>query len=335
MRRSRFIGAIVLAALGAAAGGCGTPVLTINHGWLTDLGLPGRLDIASAEPFTVVSGPEDGFGPFMRDALAERCRPPASGGPAEDAVRVALTGTLAIDLRDARGRRTVERRSRETGAPEPVQIETLRRTASVRAVLNVRDAATGGTIASAEVARDYDSVGDPAVYGPHGLGRPDDPERVPPGPTIVRELLSSCAEALARMMTPVRVRAKVRLREASSVTGRRGLGAAAKGDYAAAAACFMDALAAAPADADLRFNLAAVQEAAGNLDAALAHYEAAAGRAGGDPEAAEAVRRIKQVLAARARPAQRLPAAIGGPVAWRPERGGAPPVYRRSFAART
>jgi tetratricopeptide (TPR) repeat protein len=105
-----------------------------------------------------------------------------------------------------------------------------------------------------------------------GLERPDDPANVPAAEMIVRELLNACVKEFVGMLAPREVTARIPLRPAPGPSGAKGLEAARRGEYAAAVGHFKDALKAKPDDANLLFDLAAVSERAGELQAALKLY---------------------------------------------------------------
>jgi len=74
------------------------------------------------------------------------------------------------------------------------------------------------------------------------------------------------------MLAPGEVAARIPLRPVPGPSGAKGLEAARRGEYVVAAGHFKDALQANPDDANLLFDLAAVSECAGELQAALELY---------------------------------------------------------------
>ena len=118
--------------------------------------------------------------------------------------------------------------------------------------------------------------------------------------TVVNELLDECVEAFGRMVTPPVVSAQVRLRTRPAGAMAKALAAAEEGSVQVARAHAQAARNAAPGRTDLLFDQAAIEEMAGDLDAALAHYgEFAAKTKGGDPPTRQAIARVQRVLARR------------------------------------
>jgi len=207
-------------------------------------------------------------------------------------------GTMHVSIVDTRGLRTVLRMDPASKATTPVKVATLVRTVRLRVDFAVSRAASGDGLGIAEVVRAYNSAADAAVRGELGLERPDDPNRVPPVETILKGLLGQCAQAFSRMITPTPADAEIPLRPAGGAD--KAFAAARKQDWPQAQAALAKALAADPENAALHFNLAAVAEAAGELDLAARHYEHALKLSGQkDAEAQDAARRCRRVLAAR------------------------------------
>ncbi len=296
-----------LVPLVALLAGCGAPVLRIDHGTLAALPVPDDVRRVEVHPFEVTDGPEDSFGRVLAGRIIEALRPtgryeiPPASGP----VDATLGGTIEIESRDAPGRRTVRGRTAE-GVLVERAVETLERHVTVHTTMVLRRAGGGDVLATAETREAYDSLMDEAAYGALGLARPDDPANVPPVAAIAERLLDVCGVSLARMLTPVEVRAEVPLREAEGDAARRGLDAAREGRYPDAAARFEEALEARPGDAALHFNLAAVLEAGGDLAAAHDEYKSAlAASDGADPEAHDGVVRTHAVMEGSRLPVRR------------------------------
>lgn len=139
------------------------------------------------------------------------------------------------------------------------------------------------------------------MRGELGLGRPDSPDRVPPAEQVVRELLEACAAEFAGMVAPQAVTAEIQTRASLNGTANKALKAIGEGNLEAG--MILEALLEQhPDDINLRFNLAAVLEAVGSLEDALAHYQAVVEQTDGkDAEAAAAADRVARVLARRNR----------------------------------
>ena len=258
-----------------AAVGCGPPVLAVRHRLAPDLPIPAGAARVRLGEFTVADGPADGYAAFVAERIAERLE--ALGGygfatrEAREPADLVVGARLGIQARDAEQSRTVRRLNPDTRQMEIFDVPGLVRTVEVLAAFDVRVERTGRKI-GVETRRSYRSTDDPRTRGPLGLERPDDPANVPAAEMIVRELLDACVKEFVGMLAPREVTARIPLRPAPGPSGAKGLEAARRGDYAAAIAHFEEALKANPRNMDLLFDLAAVSECAGELEAALELY---------------------------------------------------------------
>jgi len=258
-----------------AAVGCGPPVLAVRHRLAPDLPIPAGAARVRLGEFAVADGPADGYAAFVAERLAERLE--ASGGygvearEAREPADLVVGARLGIQTGDAEQSRTVRRLNPDTRQMEIFDVPGLVRTVEVLAAFDVRVVRTGRKI-GVEARRSYRSTDDPRTRGPLGLERPDDPANVPAAEMIVRELLDACVKKFVGMLAPGEVTARIPLRPAPGPSGTKGLEAARRGDYAAAVGHFKDALKAKPDNANLLFDLAAVSECAGELQAALELY---------------------------------------------------------------
>ena len=258
-----------------AAVGCGPPVLAIRHRLAPDLPIPAGAARVRLGEITVADGPADGYAAFVAERLTE-CLD-ASGaysvatreatGPAD----LVVGASLRMETKDVEQPRTIRRLNPDTRQMEIFDVPGLVRTVEVVAAFDVQVVRTGRTL-SVETRRSYRSTDDPRTRGPLGLERPDDPANVPAAEMIVRELLDACVKEFVGMLAPGEVAARIPLRPAPGPSGAKGLEAARRGDNAGAIAHFKDALKAKPDDANLLFDLAAVSECAGELQAALELY---------------------------------------------------------------
>ena len=258
-----------------AAVGCGPPVLAIRHRLAPDLPIPAGAARVRLGEITVADGPADGYAAFVAERLTE-CLD-ASGaysvatreatGPAD----LVVGASLRMETKDVEQPRTIRRLNPDTRQMEIFDVPGLVRTVEVVAAFDVQVVRTGRTL-SVETRRSYRSTDDPRTRGPLGLERPDDPANVPAAEMIVRELLDACVREFVGMLAPGEVAARIPLRPAPGPSGAKGLEAARRGEYAAAVGHFKDALKTNPDDANLLFDLAAVSECAGELQAALVLY---------------------------------------------------------------
>lgn len=256
-----------------AAVGCGPPVLAVRYRLAPDLPIPAGATHVGV--FAVTAEGEDAYATFIAETLTERleaggaytvvtCDP---AGPAD-----LVVGTrVRVETEDVEQSRTVRRLNPDTRQMELFDVPGMVRTVEVLAAFNVQVGRTGRKI-GVETRRSYRSTDDPRTRGPLGLDRADDPANVPAAETIVRELLGACVEEFVGMLAPGEVAARIPLRPAPGPSGAKGLEAARRGEYVVAAGHFKDALKTNPDDANLLFDLAAVSECAGELQAALELY---------------------------------------------------------------
>jgi tetratricopeptide (TPR) repeat protein len=258
-----------------AAVGCGPPVLAVRHRLAPDLPIPAGAARVSLGEVTVADGPADGYAAFVAERLTERLD--ASGGygvatrEATGPADLVVGARLGMETKDVEQPRTVRRLNPDTRQMEIFDVPGLVCTVEVLAAFDVRVVRTGRKI-GVETRRSYRSTDDPRTRGPLGLERPDDPANVPAAEMIVRELLDACVKEFVGMLAPGEVTARIPLRPAPGPSGAKGLEAARRGEYALAAGHFKDALKAKSDDANLLFDLAAVSECAGELEAALELY---------------------------------------------------------------
>jgi TolA-binding protein len=282
--------------------GCSPPSVILRHVMPGDLDLPAGAKSIAVGPCTVASGPAGTFGPMMAERLAKRLAElgtyevrdlKAPAGPAADLV---VAATLTVETRDETGTRLVRRLDPATQQTTQASVPTLLRTASVRADFVVTMPA-GQRLGAAEVHARYSSSNDPRTRGPLGLDRPDDPSGVPATETIVGELIDQCAAGLVRMLAPATMEARVPMRPASGDAAQQAWTALGQGDFATAAKGFEAALSQNPDDANLRFNLAVCQEAAGDFRAARTNYQAVWDASKQqDREAQEGLKRVSHLI---------------------------------------
>jgi len=291
MEHARAGAVCVVAA--ALAAGCAAPTASVVHelpaavpaGDVAAI-VPGRFEVAAGDAWMA----EFLAAEVNRRAAAARGDAP----PAEPAVT--MGGTVTAEVTDRRGRRPARRMDPAAGRLVDVQVPFLVRTAKVRVVFALAPA-DGAAPVKLETAESYTSAEDPRVRGPAGLERGDDPSRVPPAETILRELLVQCVDEAWGMIAPVRMPVTLQFRRADGEAAEAGLEAVERKDFAAAVEHFRAAVQERPDSAALRFNLAAALEGQGQFAAAARHYQAAADAAGdaGDPEARRAAQRTTRL----------------------------------------
>jgi len=302
MRAARSAAMVLLAACAAAMAGCAAPVLSIRHSLPAAVPLPAGTEMVRVGAFTVTPPDRKPAAAALAEALQKRLsrRWAIDGDAATRARAVQVTGEIAIATEESRGTRRVRRYDETAGAWRERQVPTLVRTASAHVTFRLRRPGAKETLFAVEADRSYDSTADPRVRGKSGLDRPDDPARVPPTDQVLAELLEGCAEDFVEMVAPQVVTAEVKTRGTWDGLAGNGLKAAEAGDLETAVRHLTAAVEKRPDDPALRFDLAAVLEAAGQLKEALGHYEAVLERADGkDAEATLAAQRVERVLKRR------------------------------------
>lgn len=207
----------------------------------------------------------------------------------------AVTARAVLDVTDERSARTLQRWNAETRSNYDVEVDSLVRTAKAEVAFRVPSG--DGREVTVETRRSYDSRTDPAVRGPLGLQRADDPENVPPAGDILRELLTESVVEFVQMVSPVHHNAQIQLLAVPDADVSDAMRYVRESRFPEAAGAFAAALEKNPDNAALRFNLAVMRETTGDLDVAEELYEAAmegldeAGRRA----AAEGARRVRRV----------------------------------------
>lgn len=278
----------------ALAAGCAAPVVTVRHKLPAAVVIPGHDARMRVKGFSVKTGPKDAFADFAAGRLKQRLGESAGAGNAANPEAL-VRGDIHVTVRDAKATRRVRGRDGKTGDLTSHEVPTLIRTVKVRVDFVVTRASNGEELVTIETRRSYRSTADPRVRGELGLLRPDDPTHVPASETIVRELLAECIETFCAMIAPLEVVEQIPLRNA--LTGGEGFQAVRAGDWEAASRHFETAVAAAPSDVALVFNLAVTAEAAGKLQVALENYRAVQKLTDGqDRPAATGARRVERVI---------------------------------------
>ena len=116
-----------------------------------------------------------------------------------------------------------------------------------------------------------DEGGERLSFGPLGLHRPDAPANVPPADEAVRQTLTIGLDTFCDMIQPMQGQEKVELLPLGEAGAGKVMALAQKGDYAGAVEAMTHIK---PASDDLSyvFDLAVLQEAAGQRQAALENY---------------------------------------------------------------
>lgn len=315
----------VLACL-VAGPGCAGPkaVVHLDYALAPDLPLPRGARHVRISPATVF-GTDEGAGAYATKSLARHVRSggwfrteqlqasasattlPAlhaaglePGGHAATTTAAAMPATLPapvpanettirlspacrVLVKDTYSIRTV-RRPRD-GKLADAQLRSLRRQVSVLMEVVVLSAAGGREICAAQARQEYDSLEDSRSRGPQGIGRNDDPATVVAAGVIVEELVDNCARTIADMMTPVRVGQQVTLRPVRGPKAAEILRAVRQKRYREAAAILEAARSTSP-EPDRLYNLAVLQEAAGQFKQAAANYRECVRLAGNRDERA-------------------------------------------------
>ncbi len=291
MQKRTVVGWILIAA-GIGLVGCAGEV-DITHTLPSAVPLPDGLRPLSAGRVSVTGADEAEFAPMVRETLSEQLKridrmdANAQAGLVDVEIDVTVT--------DTRGTRTV-RRGRPDGEMKTVTLPTLVRKVDVRAEFPVRYRRNGGEpIVTLSVMRSYDSRRDPRVWGELALGRAADPNRVPSGRTVLRELLADSVRRGVDLLRQGRIAATVPLKPTWNPIGQRGLDAMKEGEYTKASRLFANALKDDPTDVSLLFDHAVACEADGQLSRALMGYRKVL-QAGDDEHALAGAKRVQTVI---------------------------------------
>ncbi len=285
-----------------AAAGCGGPEVTFEHMLPADFpaneaGPKISPDNIQAGEFTVVAGPKEDYAARMAEIVADRLKKKQSSAESSAKPTVRVDGEIFIESSDQKGRRTLRRLRPDMKEVEFIDVDTLVRTADVRVVFSLINISDGAALGGVEVRKNYSSLADPRVRGEWGLSRADDPVGIPETKTIIDELMCKCADSLVEMLTPHAVSVTVTLKATATPLGRQGQDAARRKAYGEALSLFKAAIQADPNDTGSVFNLAVMEEMAGQLPSALEHYTKFASQASSqDEQAAEAVTRVKRLM---------------------------------------
>lgn len=295
----------ILSALFAVlVAGCAGPVVAIRHTLPPALPLDGQLVPTAGTVRVVEITPPGRIDPDAQQRSLEGCLaahlPTSENGEA----RPTVDGKMYLTITDHESPRTLRGWDADTGETTTETVASLVREVSMRVDFTVRKP-DGTELGQVEVRRSYNSSSDAAVRGELGLGRPDDPARVPSPEKILAEQCRETAEELASLVSPVEVAADIELLPVGGEDGAAGLAAAEAGDFDAAVDAFKAVLASRE-DANAQFSLAVVAEAAGQLQLAEDTYEAVVQARKLPPEklaiadtGRARARRVRQVLSDR------------------------------------
>jgi hypothetical protein len=279
--------------------GCAGPEVDIRHELAPDLPIPaGPIVVMEFEAGGSAAHPS--CGGAMADLLVAELR--AAGleaargsGPGQVAH---VDGEVQLDVTDDAAERTI--RVRRGGTLVKKVVPTLRRQVTARVVFSLYRDDQPPLEPAAEVREQYDSMLDPRVRGPNGLGRPDDPAKVPTTHTIGPELMAACAANFARMVRPRTVEVRMTMRPAGGERAAKARRLAADGKPEAALEHALAAANRKPAEADAQFNAAVLAEATGDLEQAEKYYRRCLDWKKTDPEARQSLARVRS-LAGRER----------------------------------
>ncbi len=307
--RARFVVGC-LAVAGSLLAGCAPPpTVAISYAFPPAAGAPEfGMRLTAGECTAGGVDDADTYAVHLKRALDEQLakRPwgPTEQRMAEELLPDAthsVTARAALEVADERSTRTLQRWNAGTRSTYDVEVESLVRTAKAEVAFRVP--LGDGREVTVETRRSYDSRTDPAVRGPLGLQRADDPENVPPAGDILRELLTESAAEFVQMVSPVYHNAETQLLPVPDADVSDAMRYVRESRFPEAAGAFAAALAKNPDNAALRFNLAILREATGDLEAAEELYGAAMeglDEAGRRP-AAEGTRRVRRVRRTAAR----------------------------------
>jgi hypothetical protein len=293
----KHLPAVIILIFSWLISGCSGPAIHLRHhlGGAVDLGTdPARLQVGQ---FQVQPDTLTGLPPYLQNnlqlMLTDLNQSTSVGtSPITASASQTVEGGITVIAEDVSGVRPLRRWNVQTHDFEEREVSTLRRDVTVKVDFLLRNSAASSGDVTLETSRSYTSNQDPQVRGPESLLRPDDPDRVPPVDAIARHLIDECLSDFIAMIHPYEITAEVPLRYVGGTEAAAGRRAAKKGDYAEAARYFQSALNRNPSYPDLHFNLAVVQEAAGNLAAAEEQYHLVLERQASDESARTGLDRV-------------------------------------------
>lgn len=286
-------GAILLSILA----GCEAPVVSVRHPLPPDVPIHER-PIAVAE-FRAPEGGNQQYGRFYAAQLSDRLSLPgsreahlATGAEAD------LHGLIECKATEHAGVRELRYWDPSSGTLRTEVVPTLRRDAEVR-VVHLLSSEPGAPEARVETSASYSSAADPRTRGDSGLLRGDRPEVIPSEEDIVKELLVACSDQFAMMVRPRDISVEVVLRPGGGAEGASGIAAMERQEFEVAVRHFRDGVRRSPGSANLLFNLAVAEEAAGHQAHSLKHYEAALLMLPSDAAVQQGIDRVRYLLACR------------------------------------
>lgn len=298
-----------LAFVGCSAGS--PPTAHLKYVFAPDLPVPAGS--RQVRLFPVKSEHQEfALGQLVRDVLQQELEAagyevilpePATTQPATAGAPVAeAAGDIGIDCHvhfeqgQTQGSRTI--RIMDNSSLTQVQAPTLVRRARMLLEIRLVELPSRKELARAQANNQYNSLSDPRVQGPGGLGRNDDPQHVPPADQVLRELAQWCVRNVMGMMKPVLFEEGVQFKPMAGSAGQEALAAAGRGEYALAADLLKAARQSSPTQPELLFNLALAYEAAGELEKArLAYCQAIAATDRKDLQAVQGLRRVERAIA--------------------------------------
>lgn len=278
--------------------GCQPPSVPVRHDMGTPVPLPEGTTSFEVTRFDVKGDPSEGVGSYTADTLAG-CLSAAwvvqPGG-------LQVGGTVTVETESTRGTRMVRRGVPGKDPLHVMELPSLKLSATVTVRFVAARPGSPEPWVITEMTREYKSTDDPRVRGELALGRPDDPERVPPAEQVVRELIDQCIESYCSMLKPLIIDKQVQLRDPGAFGGGGGVFEAVReGELYKAQRLLSEAVADHPDSPELHFNLGAVSESVGDLETARTHFNRAAELTRRqDAGMVEAADRVRQVLAVRA-----------------------------------
>ena len=300
----RNVRQIIVCCLAMAAGvGCRAPVLSITH--VLPAAVPLDADVAAlnVETFTLREGRNEELALFLAQVLQLRLAEYAERrGRDPLGLSATVGGEIHVVITNTEAQRPIRVWDPARGQATTQIAPSLVRQAEVIVVFAIGRGGPSREPVKVEVRRSYDSRNDPAVWGPLGLARPDDPAGVPEADDIVHTLLIECADALVAMIQPLEIHVELPMRWTRGPGASAGLAAARRGEYIRAAEHFQWAAANRGESVKVLFDLAAVAEAGGQLSLALENYRKVAELTENEDrpaiEGAERVERIMRRLSA-------------------------------------
>ena len=282
--------------------GCQTPEITLSLTLPSPVPIPDDIFLNQIGDFRVIDYKNEEINSYFKSVLTDKLGSPELRLKTQEEVTgiqpstpALIKGAIHIKIDDKSGIRQL-RRTDSTQASQTIEVPSMVRKVFLDVDFTIQNSQSNTDIVTIETHQNYNSLEDPDIRGVWGFERPDDPERIPPVSDIIKRLLNRSADSFVRMITPVEMTQKIKMRSTWDGNSFKAFSSLKKGDSKTAAMYCQKALQKDPENIALLFNMAVVCEANSDLTASLNYYQKVSKlTAGNDPEAEEGIIRVQRV----------------------------------------